>query len=1379
MVRQCSYRAVALAFLLCLLGAGAARAQCSTQQNSPAFTQGGNVFGRSSPQWNQYFAAKVDANNGIACNLTILGTLNLNYGQIVAALGYVPTPLGVITGGTDTSIASASTTDLGAPPTNPQSDVTVTGNATISSFGTSTPIGQLKVVTFTGTPTLVYNVSSMILPGAVNLVVAAKSIGTFKSLGSGNWTMVSYSDATGSPIGVVSVAHGGTGLSSGTSGGVLAFTAAGTLASSGALTANMPVIGGGAGAAPAVGTVTGTGTQFVTSISPTIASPTFVTPALGTIASGNLSAGTVTATGGTTSSSLAGRFGDMLDFVNDLGADPTGVVDVGPIVAVITTTKPIHVPNGLYLWNTNQTSSVNLNLWCDGAAEYSGVGAVPSAAGIQGSWFYRTSNVSWTITPTIAANGGYGGYVAGGIRNCAFAEAQPAITMQAGTTSAAAGFTGTSGSYDLSVSSTSGLVVGMGVSDVTNPTYIPPNTYILGITLDTSITLNRPLPHNVANTDTIKFGGTGFTGTSGTAVLSVASTTGLSVGMGVSDFTNDTYTPFGSTILSIVPNTSITISNNLTHNVSSTDVFRFWAPTVYNAWLKVLDNTGEVDLTGIYCYGVYQCIQNAGTSNGRMRVDHMRAHSFLHLLQLDNSLDSVWIYDTRDWCYWSCDLSVYNWTITNSIPLYMGYANGGPEIVNFFAIGRKACMQTYEAAGNFLARMVNFYCDYSKYGIWNTSSKGTNLQISNALLQGGGFAAGTTAESVAIQDDGGFTAAINAAGSGYSLWDILNVSGGTSSQSAQVTVSAVDGSGHITAIIPSRAGMYTVYPANPASVTGGSGTSATLNLTWGGSNAIIYVDSLLCSAQSVACINGTNTTSGAGITVNTLQPGGLNTAAVKAVNSTGPYYINVNNWQLAGVGGSFAYYNANNAILGGFTLSDGQAAGAAREVYQRYDVSGGETNIFAENKSSNTGAGTCAGVYSATNTAGNYMAMRTCNDNAAALVFGSAVTSPSVVHAGGTLAIGGVSATSILTPTISNTSAPLQTFNTNDITITKAVSGSDASLIMQNTSAGASSCSNVYASANTASRYLAMIACESPGSATLVFGSAITSPSIVHAGGTLAIGAASSSGLTVTGSFTATGLVGNAALANPSTTVNGQTCTLGSTCTITAVAAAGTLTGATLASGVTASSLTSFGSSPTMAGLTVTGSFTATGLVANASLANSATTVNSQTCTLGSTCTVAAAAGTLTGATLASGVTASSLTSFGNAPTLTSGGSPAATLAFAASFPNWLFSQSNSGGTSQLKVSNTGSGAGTYADITAQTHGSGNYYMQFYVDEGAAEGVLTTGTNLTTGMRLQSGSGGIRVDGVNTTTPAGGKNAVCADTGAQPVKIYISSGATC
>lgn len=89
----------------------------------------------------------------------------------------------------------------------------------------------------------------------------------------------------GTPI---AVASGGTGLSSGTSGGVLAYTAAGTLQSSGALAANAIVIGGGAGVVPSTTT---TGTDVLTALGVNVGnSGAFVQNggALGTPASGVL-----------------------------------------------------------------------------------------------------------------------------------------------------------------------------------------------------------------------------------------------------------------------------------------------------------------------------------------------------------------------------------------------------------------------------------------------------------------------------------------------------------------------------------------------------------------------------------------------------------------------------------------------------------------------------------------------------------------------------------------------------------------------------------------------------------------------------------------------------------------------------------------------------------------------------------------------------------------------------------------------------------------------------------------------------------------------------------------------------------------------------------
>jgi len=110
-------------------------------------------------------------------------------------------------------------------------------------------------------PYIVYN-------GVADTVTVKNATGTGIAVPSGK-TMMVYNDGTnvvdvttyassmtlGSAL---PVASGGTGISSGTSGGVLYYSATGTLASSGALAASALVVGGGAGSAPSTIT-TGTG----------------------------------------------------------------------------------------------------------------------------------------------------------------------------------------------------------------------------------------------------------------------------------------------------------------------------------------------------------------------------------------------------------------------------------------------------------------------------------------------------------------------------------------------------------------------------------------------------------------------------------------------------------------------------------------------------------------------------------------------------------------------------------------------------------------------------------------------------------------------------------------------------------------------------------------------------------------------------------------------------------------------------------------------------------------------------------------------------------------------------------------------------------------
>ena len=93
----------------------------------------------------------------------------------------------------ESSIASAATVAIGAASS---ANILITGTTAITAFD-SVQAGIVRHVRFSGSLTLTYNATSLILPGSASIVTAANDCAEFESLGSGNWICRSYQPASG------------------------------------------------------------------------------------------------------------------------------------------------------------------------------------------------------------------------------------------------------------------------------------------------------------------------------------------------------------------------------------------------------------------------------------------------------------------------------------------------------------------------------------------------------------------------------------------------------------------------------------------------------------------------------------------------------------------------------------------------------------------------------------------------------------------------------------------------------------------------------------------------------------------------------------------------------------------------------------------------------------------------------------------------------------------------------------------------------------------------------------------------------------------------------------------------------------------------------
>ena len=165
------------------------------------------------------------------------------------------------------------------------------------------------------------------------------------------------------------------------------------------------------------------------------------------------------------------------------------------------------------------------------------------------------------------------------------------------------------------------------------------------------------------------------------------------------------------------------------------------------------------------------------------------------------------------------------------------------------------------------------------------------------------------------------TATVASGGTGYTNGNVLTVVGGTGGP-ATYTVTGVS-AGAVTSVTPLNFGSYSVLPTNPVSVTGGSGSSATLNLTYGISTpSITNAGSGYVEQPTVTFSGGGGSgaaayaTVGSGVTLKSLGP----TLDVYVNNSSGRAFQFYNSG-----GADSSYWSAASGSSSPFLYATGAA----------------------------------------------------------------------------------------------------------------------------------------------------------------------------------------------------------------------------------------------------------------------------------------------------------------------------------------------------------------------------------------------------------------------------------------------------------------------
>jgi hypothetical protein len=184
---------------------------------------------------------------------------------------------------------------------------------------------------------------------------------------------------------------------------------------------------------------------------------------------------------------------------------------------------------------------------------------------------------------------------------------------------------------------------------------------------------------------------------------------------------------------------------------------------------------------------------------------------------------------------------------------------GGGGSANYFQTQGSATTKAVEVKALGSDSNIAFVIDSKGTGAIDLAAGSSGVNISNggtvtAITRITGGTGYTTLPTVAVSAPttaGGVQATLGitiwvestptvvSGGTGYTNGDVLTLSGGTFTVAATLTVTGVSG-GVITSVSVAGAarGSYTVAPSNPISVTGGTGSGATFNATFGVNSTI-------------------------------------------------------------------------------------------------------------------------------------------------------------------------------------------------------------------------------------------------------------------------------------------------------------------------------------------------------------------------------------------------------------------------------------------------------------------------------------------------------------------------------------------------------------